>query len=42
LVDFGDKRYIGGFNGLVEGFLDDKDTKIQAINNLDNFLKGCK
>lgn len=42
LVDFGGKRYISGFNGLVEGFLDDKDTKIQAINNLDNFLKGCK
>jgi len=42
LVSYTGKRYISGFNGLVEGYLDDKNTKKQAIENLDIFLKGCK
>lgn len=38
LVDFTGKRYISGFNGLVEGFLDDSQTKEKAMNNLKSFL----
>jgi len=38
LVDFTGKRYISGFNGLVEGNLDDEDIKTQAMKNLDKFL----
>ncbi|MFT5661311.1 MAG: urease subunit gamma/beta [Sulfurimonas sp.] len=38
LVTFAGKRYISGFNGLVEGFLDDKDVKLKAFNKLTQFL----
>lgn len=38
LIDFGGKRYISGFNGLVEGFLDEEETKEKALNNLKSFL----
>jgi urease subunit gamma/beta len=39
LIDFGGKRYVSGFNGLVEGFLDDENTKAKAMQNLAKFLK---
>lgn len=39
LIDFGGKRYVSGFNGLVEGFLDDDNTKAKAMENLAKFLK---
>jgi urease subunit gamma/beta len=42
LVSYTGKRYISGFNGLVEGYLDDEATKKQAIKNLENFIIGCK
>lgn len=38
LIDFGGKRYVSGFNGLVEGFLDDVATKEKAMKNLKLFL----
>ena len=38
LIDFGGKRYMSGFNGLVEGFLDDEVTKEKAMKNLAKFL----
>lgn len=38
LIDFSGKRYMSGFNGLVEGFLDDEKTKENAMNNLVKFL----
>ena len=38
LVGFRGKRYISGFNGLVEGFLDDEDTKTKALEKLTQFL----
>lgn len=38
MVAFSGKRYISGFNGLVEGFLDDKKVKEQALKNLEKFL----
>jgi len=38
LVPFCGKRYISGFNALVEGFLDDETTKKRAMVNLANFL----
>jgi urease subunit gamma/beta len=38
LVDFTGKRYMSGFNGLVEGNLDDESTKAKAIENLKTFL----
>lgn len=38
LVAFRGKRYISGFNGLVEGFLDDVATKTKALENLAHFL----
>jgi len=38
LVAYSGKRYISGFNGLVEGFLDDKTTKAKAMDNLKRFL----
>jgi len=40
LVDFTGKRYISGFNGLVEGLLDDKSVKKNAMLKLEQFLKG--
>jgi len=42
LVPYSGKRYISGFNGLVEGFLDDEETKVNAMKNLENFLGGSK
>jgi len=42
LVQYTGKRYISGFNGLVEGFLDDVTTKENAMKNLENFLGGSK
>jgi len=41
-VPYTGKRYISGFNGLVEGFLDDIGTKENAMKNLKNFLGGSK
>lgn len=38
LIDFTGKRYMSGFNGLVEGNLDDESTKAKAIENLKVFL----
>ncbi|MCR1816617.1 urease subunit gamma [Aliarcobacter butzleri] len=38
LIDFSGRRYVSGFNSLVEGFLDDEDTKAKAIQNLSKFL----
>jgi urease subunit gamma/beta len=40
LVAFGGKRYISGFNSLVNGFLDDETTKQKAFENLENFLSN--
>jgi len=38
LVPFGGKRYIAGFNGLVNGYLDDEETKKKAMENLESFI----
>ena len=38
LIDFAGRRYVSGFNGLVEGFLDDEATKAKAMQNLSKFL----
>ncbi|PKN14069.1 MAG: Urease subunit alpha [Deltaproteobacteria bacterium HGW-Deltaproteobacteria-24] len=38
LIDFGGRRYVSGFNGLVEGFLDDVNVKAKAMENLNKFL----
>lgn len=38
LVPFKGKRYIAGFNGLVNGYLDEKDTKEKAMKNLEIFI----
>jgi len=38
LVPYRGARYISGFNGLVEGFLDDEYTKKQALEKLTLFL----
>ena len=38
LIDFGGRRYVSGFNGLVEGFLDDESVKAKAMLNLNKFL----
>ena len=40
LVNFTGKRYISGFNGLVEGLLDDESVKKNAMLKLEQFLKG--
>ena len=42
LVAYAGKRYISGFNGLVEGYLDDEKIKLEALKKLDTFLKRCK
>jgi urease subunit gamma/beta len=42
LVAYSGKRYISGFNGLVEGNLDDENVKANAMKNLESFLGGCK
>ena len=38
LIDFSGRRYVSGFNGLVEGFLDDENVKAKAMQNLNKFL----
>lgn len=38
LIDFSGRRYVSGFNGLVEGFLDDEAIKAKAMQNLSKFL----
>ncbi len=38
LIPYSGKRYMSGFNGLVEGFLDDEATKEKAMENLKLFL----
>lgn len=38
LIDFTGKRYMSGFNGLVEGYLDNEETKTKAMENLAKFL----
>ena len=38
LVEFTGQRYMSGFNGLVEGNLDDEQIKKQAMQNLAKFL----
>jgi len=38
LVAFRGKRYISGFNGLVEGYLDDAETRTKALEKLTQFL----
>jgi len=38
LIDYTGKRYMSGFNGLVEGFLDNEETKQNAMKNLEQFL----
>lgn len=38
LVAFRGKRYISGFNGLVEGFLDDEVIKSKALENVKQFI----
>ncbi|QKF80547.1 urease subunit beta [Halarcobacter ebronensis] len=40
LVPFQGKRYIAGFNGLVNGYLDEKATKKNAMKNLENFISS--
>jgi len=39
LIAYTGKRYISGFNGLVEGFLDDAATKQRAMQRLAQFIK---
>ncbi|MDR0762796.1 MAG: urease subunit gamma [Campylobacteraceae bacterium] len=39
LIPYGGKRFVSGFNGLVEGFLDDEETKKEAYERLERFLK---
>ncbi|MDR1555200.1 MAG: urease subunit gamma [Campylobacteraceae bacterium] len=39
LIPYKGKRFISGFNGLVEGFLDDEETKKEAFLRLSKFLK---
>lgn len=38
LVAYSGKRYISGFNALVEGFLDDEETRSKAMIKLKLFL----
>lgn len=40
LIPFSGKRYVSGFNGLVEGFLDDEETKQKAMEKLEIFLQS--
>ncbi|MFV0481465.1 MAG: urease subunit gamma [Campylobacteraceae bacterium] len=39
LIPYSGKRFISGFNGLVEGFLDDEAVKQKALLNLKTFLE---
>jgi urease subunit gamma/beta len=38
VVPFKGKRYIAGFNGLVNGYLDEEETKEKAMKNLETFI----
>ena len=38
LVEYSGKRYMSGFNSLVEGLLDDVQVKENAMKNLEKFL----
>jgi urease subunit gamma/beta len=38
LVPYTGERFMSGFNGLVEGYLDDEETKQNAMKNLEKFL----
>lgn len=38
VVPYKGKRYIAGFNGLVNGYLDEKETKEKAMKNLVDFI----
>lgn len=38
IVPFKGKRYIAGFNGLVNGYLDEEETKTKAMQNLEKFI----
>ncbi len=40
LISYSGKRYISGFNALVEGFLDDPKTKDEAFVNLKKFIEA--
>lgn len=40
LVDFKGKRYIIGFNGLVNAYLDEKGTKEKAMEKLEKFIEN--
>ncbi len=40
LIPYSGKRYISGFNALVEGFLEDPATKEKALINLSTFLEN--
>ena len=42
LVAFGGRRFVSGFNGLVEGFLDDEQTRAEAFERLETFLGAAK
>ncbi|GHV06571.1 urease subunit gamma/beta [Campylobacterota bacterium] len=42
LIPFGGRRFVSGFNALVEGFLDDEATKIEAFRRLELFLGAAK
>ena len=42
LVAFGGRRFVSGFNGLVEGFLDDEQTRAEAFKRLETFLGAAK
>jgi urease subunit gamma/beta len=42
LIPYGGKRFVSGFNALVEGFLDDEATKKEAFRRLEEFLAGAK
>ncbi|MDR1975963.1 MAG: urease subunit gamma [Campylobacteraceae bacterium] len=39
LIPYGGKRFVSGFNALVEGFLDEEETKKEAFKRLEKFLK---
>ena len=41
LVDLGGKRFVSGFNRLVEGRLDDADIKAQALKNVKAFCEDA-
>jgi len=40
LVPYNGQRYIEGFNGLINGYLDVNETKEKAMENLETFLRS--